>query len=237
MLPSVRKELQPGPLAMEVSERGAERRLRWNRRLLFVDPDTQRFNDRFAVLEASDESLRGGVTVEFALPLDGEKPGNRPHAIKGDLVSGARGFGQAAPTVAPASGPLTAGALHESRDVRAVTLHGPHEIFAQEPAHAVRIPLRRIEEADPKGVGPTPHRALPDAVGRIAVEHRNAGRVGRQQPGRSCLRLDHFRHRRQRVDRDRDGAAQCLRRDVHARARPAKALPLDGLMLKVLVGE
>ena len=57
------------------------------------------------------------------------------------------------------------------------------------------------------------------------------------KPGRARLLFDEPGDGREQIDRGRDAASERLRRDVDAGAREARALPLDGLVLDVLVAD
>ena len=139
--------------------------------------------------------------------------------------------------MSPASRALAAGALEEAQEVGPVALHGAAEVVAEEASHAVGVATRRVEERDPSSVGPRPDGTHANAVGRVAVEHGNAGRVGAEQAWRTRLLLEERAERREAVDRDSDAAAERLRCDLDASALEAKTLPLDRLVLEVLVAE
>jgi hypothetical protein len=109
------------------------------------------------------------------------------------------------------------------------------EIFSEEAFDAVGVARRRIEERHPARVGPGPHRAVADALGRIAIEHGDAGGIGAEQAGSSRLVFDESSDWGEQIDRGRDASAECLRSHVDTDASKAGALPLDGLMLDEFV--
>src|SRR6202142_1873565 len=231
------KEHQTLQLAVQVAERGPEGGLGWHRRARLFEPDSEAFHHGHAVLRASGEPLRGVVAVERALSFHEEEWPDQAQRREADLVAGASGFDKPAARVTPASRAQSAGALDERRDVGAVALDVPADILAEKTADTGGVTLCRVDEAHPTRVGPAPDRALPDAIGGVAVKHRDAGRVGGQQAGRPRLLLDHPGDRRQQIDRRADAAPERLGSDVDAGTRPAQGLPLDRLVLEKLVGQ
>ena len=222
-------------MPVEVTEALAERRLGRNDRLLAIDPRPKLVEDRPTESSTSLAPLLGVVARARRFSLDREQARDDAHAFERDAVAGARGFDQTSSRMRPAARSLAAGALEEGRDARAVALHGAREVRAEEALHALGVADGRVEEGHPSRVGPSPHRAVADPLGRGGIEHGDAGGVGAEQAGTARLLGDEPSDRREQVERGRDAASERLRRDVDAGAGEARALPLDGQVLDVLV--
>src|SRR5450432_1549487 len=232
-VPVFEKEHQSWPLPIQVAEAPAEWRLGRNDRFLTIEPGPKLVEDRPTELSASLAPLLGVVACARRVSLDREQARDDAHAFEGDAVAGARGFDQTSSRMRPAARSLAAGALEEGRDARAIALHGAREVRAEKTLHALGVTDGRVEEGHPSRVGPSPHRAVADPLGRAGIEHRDAGGVGTEQAGAARPLGNEPCDRREQVERGRDAASERLRRDVDAGTREARALPLDGQMLDV----
>src|ERR1022692_1324794 len=101
-VPVAEKEHETLPLAMEVAERGAERRLWWHCRSLLLEPDAESFHHGRALLRPSGEPLRRVVAVDRALPFHGEERPDHAQRREPDLVAGPGRLDEAATRVTPA---------------------------------------------------------------------------------------------------------------------------------------
>jgi hypothetical protein len=81
-VPVVEIEQQPWPLAVQVTEALAERRLRWRDRLLACDPLTKLVEDRSTAPFSSFSSLVGVVATARGLALDREETRDDAHALE-----------------------------------------------------------------------------------------------------------------------------------------------------------
>ena len=158
-------------------------------------------------LKSSVATLPGVIAGRRRFALDGEEARDDPHALKRDAVAAARGFDEPTPGVSPAPWALSTGALEKGRDARAVALHSAREVFPEEAFDALGVAGRRIEERDPARVGPSPDRAVPDALGRVGVEHGNPRGVGAEQTRRARLLFDESSHGGEQIDRRGDAAS------------------------------
>ena len=136
------KEHEPPPLAVEIAERLTERRARRRGSSLRLQPLPESFNYRGAVFFATRKSLLGSVTRLRTGPLHGEERCDPLEPFEGDLVARACRQNETAPAVAPAARALPTGALEKVGDARAVALHAPLVILAEEALDAVGISLR-----------------------------------------------------------------------------------------------
>ena len=229
------KEEEPLPLSVQISERLPEWRLRWNDRAVSIDPRAELVCDGPGMRLATLTPLLCGIARERRCALDDEQSGNDVQAFQCDGVARAGSVHETASSVAPAAGALAADAFQEAEDVGAVALHGTREVFAEKAFDAVGVAARRIEESDPARIRPAPHGAAADAFGRGGVENRDTGGVGAEQARGARLLCDELGHGREQVDRRSDASSECLRGDVDPRAREARGLPLDRLVLQVLV--
>src|ERR1019366_6604616 len=234
-IPVFEKEQQSWPLPVQVAEALSKWRLGRNDRSLTIEPRPKLIEERPTGSSASLTSLLGVVACARRVSLDREQARDDSHALEGDAIAGARGFDQTSSCVRPAPRSLAAGAFEESRDARAIALHGAREIGAEKALHALGVADGRVEEAHPSRVGPSPHRAVANPLRRTGIEHGNAGGVRTEQAGTARLLLNEPRDRREQVERSRDAASERLRRDVNAGTCEARALPLDGQVLDVLV--
>ena len=171
------------------------------------------------LLTAARTPRLGRVARERRVTLDREEPRHNAETFERHRVPEARGVHAASAAMTPASRAAAASTFDEVGDVGSVALHVAREGVAEEGAHAVRGRARRVDEAHPAGVGPTPDRARPDPHRRGTVEDRDARGVGPEQPGPARLQLDELGDRHEQVDRGRHAPAKSLRRDVD----PARA--------------
>lgn len=215
-VPIIEEEEKSLPLAMEVAEAFAERRLRRNDGAMLIEPRTQLIEDRSRVLVAPCASLLGRVAREHRDALDGEDAGDDAESFERDLISGARGLRETSSAMRLTARPLAARALDEAGDVGAIALDGARVLFAEEAANAVGVSLRGILEGDPARIGPTPDGAEADPLRRLRVEHGDAGGVGREQSRSARLFPDRTRNRREQIDRRADASAERLRVDIDA---------------------
>ncbi len=230
------KEQEPSPLAVQVAEGLAERCLGRVDRALPVDPVAALVGDGPGARVATVTSLIGRVAIDGRLALDCEEPGDDAQTFERDRVTGSSRLDETAAAVRPESRALAAGPLEEGGDAGAVALHRAREVGTEEAFDAVGISRRRIEERHPSCVGPAPHGAVADAVGRIVVENGDARRVGAQQPGPRV-----WDSMSRATGASKSSAAGTLRPRVSgAMSTPAcaKRVPtLDRLMLDVLVAD
>src|SRR5260221_4289893 len=229
------KEREALPLAMEVSERTSERGLRWCERAVLVEPDTALLDDGLAVLDSPDESLLGVVAGELRDALDLEQRSDQADPLERDQIATAGCLDEPPSSMTHAARPFSTCPLDAIGDARAVALNGAGHVIAEEVAHALGVAVRRVEEADPASVGPTPHGAGADAIGDARIEHGDAGGVRTEVAGGSSLLGDEIGHGLEQVDVRVDAAAECLGCDLDSGTGEADALSLDRVVLDVLV--
>lgn len=70
--------------SVQIAERAAERRLRWDDLALLVDPQAQIVEQRPGVPHASDAALLCGVACDPGFAFDGEDAGDLAHALDRD---------------------------------------------------------------------------------------------------------------------------------------------------------
>jgi hypothetical protein len=208
------EEEQSWPLAIQVAESFAERRFGRSDGLVVIDPGAKLVEDRSTEALASLAPLLSAIARARRLSLDRKEAGDDPHAFERNAVASARGFDEATPCVRPAAGALAARALEEAHDARAIALHGAREVGTKKALDALGVADGRVEEAHPSCVGPSPHRAAADPFGRVAIEHRDAGGVGAEQPGAARLLTNEASHRREQIERRSDAAPERLRQQA-----------------------
>ena len=158
-------------MAVEIAEAFAEGGLGRHDALLLVDPGSKLIEDRTTQSLSSIATLLRVVTGGRRFALDRKELRDDAHAFEGDAVAGAGSFHQPTSAVSPAPGALSARAFEKARDARAVALHGAREVVTEKAFDAFRVARRRIEERHPAGIGPSPYRAVADALGRTGIEH------------------------------------------------------------------
>jgi hypothetical protein len=202
---------------------------------MVIGPGAKVVEDRATEALASLAPLLSAIARTRRLSLGREEAGDDAHAFERHAIPSPRGFDEPTPCVRPAAGALAARALEEAHDARAIALHGAREVGTKEALDALGVADGRVNEAHPSCVGPSPHRAAANALGRVAIEHGDAGGVRTEQPGAARLLTNEASHRREQIERRSDAAPECLRGDFNAGAGEASALALDGLVLDVLV--
>src|SRR4051812_25145793 len=121
--PSVGQEQDEAlPLAVEGANRLAERRLWRGDGALVSDPRAQLVDRRRAIFATTTEALFGRLAVDGREALDGEEASDHAQRDDGKLIAGPRAGDEATAPMAPAAGALTASALEEGEDARAVAL-------------------------------------------------------------------------------------------------------------------
>src|SRR5277367_4474892 len=145
---------------MEVAERLAERRLRWDDTAILIEPRAQLGDRRCAILGATKKALLGRLAERRREALDGEDAAELEQRHEGERIASTCAGDKATAPVSPAAGALTAGALDEVQDARAVALHRAANILAEEVPDALCVTVSRVEEGHPRlATDPAPHRS------------------------------------------------------------------------------
>src|SRR5688572_15395701 len=98
----IEEEQEPLPLAVEIAERAAERRLGRDGRALVVEPGAQVVEDGASLALTAQPPFLGGVAGELGGALDSEQTGDLVQALERELIARPRGVDQAATAVGPA---------------------------------------------------------------------------------------------------------------------------------------
>src|SRR5690606_13418106 len=223
------------PLAMQVPKRLAHRGPRRDDTSLFIQPCSKLGEQRWSLASSSIQALHSVVARKLRCAFDPEERRDLVHPLKTQAVSRARRLDQPAATVRPAARALSARALNEGEDVRAIALDRASLILAQEVLDRVAVATHGVAEAHPQRVRPHPHRARADTTARFGIQNCDATGVRAEQTWSASLRANEIRDGRQQIRVRAHAAPQRLRRDGCALATEARALTLGRLVFEELI--